>query len=42
MNEEYIEFLYRHGELSLEDLKLAVEFDQLTQSKYRDIVGETQ
>ncbi|MCP8849195.1 XkdX family protein [Latilactobacillus curvatus] len=41
MNKEYITFLYSHGELDLDYLKLAVEFGQLTQSEYDEIVKET-
>lgn len=40
MDKEYITFLYRHGELDCEYLKLAVEFGQLTQADYDDIVKE--
>lgn len=40
MDKEYIAFLYHHGELSRDYLKLAVEFGQLTQADYDDIVKE--
>lgn len=41
MDKEYIAFLYQHGELDREYLKLAVEFGQLTQADYDEIVKET-
>lgn len=40
MDKEYIAFLFNHGELDREYLKLAVEFGQLTQVDYDDIVRE--
>lgn len=40
MDKEYIAFLYHHGELDVDYLKLAVQFGQLTQADYDDIVKE--
>lgn len=42
MNKEYIAFLFQHGELDRDYLKLAVEFGQLTQADFDDIVKSTE
>ncbi|WP_277847349.1 hypothetical protein [Latilactobacillus curvatus] len=42
MDKEYIAFLFHHGELDREYLKLAVQFGQLSQADYDDIVKSTE
>lgn len=41
MSKEYIAFLFHRGVLDREYLKLAIEFGQLSQSDYDDIVKES-
>lgn len=38
MDKEYIGFLYQHGELDRGYLELAVQFGQLSQADYDDVI----
>lgn len=38
LDKEYIAFLYQHGELDHNYLELAVQFGQLSQADYDDII----
>ncbi|MDR7924387.1 hypothetical protein RIU76_06560 [Latilactobacillus sakei subsp. sakei] len=42
MDKEYIRFLYQHGELDRDYLELAVQFGQLSQADYDDIIKSTE
>ncbi|WP_302685171.1 hypothetical protein [Latilactobacillus sakei] len=42
MNKEYIAFLFYNGELDRDYLELAVQFGQLSQADYDDIIKSTE